>query len=206
MFEASKEQSYYNIGSWTTDDTVKNLEGKYAAKYDGSALDTYLNKTWYETLNEAAKSAIVESNITQYCYGYVDSTDTHASGVDYSTKAAVATLTRYIYALDVEDIEEYFGGTAGENGKNQGQYGTNQLITFFSNNSYDIVPGYGMLLLRSVWGWRDDINYAYNAWGFTGNGITMDHVETGAYVNSYGCARPAFKIDLSKISYSFYAG
>ena len=54
--------SKYNETSKTT-----NFNGITAQKYEGSALDMYLNTTWYNTLSSEAKNAIVPENVVQYC-------------------------------------------------------------------------------------------------------------------------------------------
>ena len=187
MFEASTSQKY-----WTENTTTTDEKGNEVTKYDGSDLDKYLNETWYDSLDKTKRAAIVTSNIAQYSYssGYSSGTynaNTHASYANYSTKAAVGSaISRNVYALDLEDIEEYFGGP----------FSTTDIWTLFWNTTSAPSPE-TCLWLRSahtgdtfvVWYVRGPLG---NLWG------------SGVFDSA--TARPAFKIDLSKISYSFYAG
>ena len=88
------------------------FNGDGANTYSGGDLDTYLNTTWYGGLTTTAKNAIVSKTLTQYQYTYKNSVyneTTHASWAGYSTKSVKASgLSRKVYALDVEDIENYF--------------------------------------------------------------------------------------------------
>ena len=163
--------------------------------YSGSSLDTYLNSTFYGTLNSTAKSAIVSQSITQYKYTYNSSvlTDNHRSYADYSTKAVYASgLSRNIFALDVEDIEEYFGGTGGSaSAKTAGSFAISALMNLFYKQSATISGKY--FWLRSA---RTD--NSSNVWDVYGN---YDSVDYNSYSSS-GAVRPAFVIDLSKVSWS----
>ena len=161
--------------------------------YSGSSLDTYLNTTWYNTLSEKAKAAIVDNEITQYKYSSGSVSDTHRSYATYSSKAVYASgLTRHIYALDVEDIEMYFGGTGGSaSAKTQGTFTTSDLMTLFYKSTSTISGKY--LWLRSA-----DADYSDYCWYVTGSSGYV-------YNNSYyigNAVRPAFIIDLSKIEWS----
>ena len=161
--------------------------------YSGSALDTYLNTTWYNTLSDKAKAAIVDNEITQYKYSYGSVSDSHRSYATYSSKAVYASgLSRHIYALDVEDIEMYFGGTGGSASANtQGTFTIADLMTLFYKSTTTISSKY--FWLRSAIS-----DYTSGAWYVDGgNGYVSDYDFSDA-----GAVRPAFKIDLSKIDWS----
>ena len=181
MFDANAAQSF---GSSNT--------------YKNSALDTYLNTTWYNTLNSTAKSAIVANNITQYSYtsSSKEKTDTHASFANYSSKAVIETITdkRNVYALDIEDIEEYFGGTAGGADKNTaGKFSSTDIYTLFWNTTEKPTT------ITHPWLRSANANVSANEWYVNGN---EGHLGAGS--TSYNlAARPAFKINLSEIKYNF---
>ena len=190
MFEANTSQVY-----WTTNSTTKDANGEIVTKYEGSDLDIYLNTTWYGTLNSTAKSAIVASNITQYSYMY---NNNPASYADYSSKSTVEIITgKYVYALDIEDIEEYFGGTAGGADKNTaGKFSSTEIYTLFWNTT-EKPETVTHPWLRS--GIANDSNLA---WYIDSDDGILSFSNVG-YTYNFFVARPAFKIDLSKISYTF---
>ena len=161
--------------------------------YSGSSLDTYLNTTFYNTLSSEAKAAIVANNINQYQYPSGSISDSHRSYATYTSKTLKANVgSRYIYALDVEDIEMYFGGTGGSaSDKTAGTFTLAQLMTLFYKSTATISGKY--FWLRSAY--ASNTSYAWNVNGYNG------------YVYYYGISstyavRPAFKIDLLKIDWS----
>lgn len=153
--------------------------------YANSTLDVYLNTTYYNTLTETAKSAIVPKNIIQYQYASDSSkynTTTHSSYADYATKSQKGVIgNRYVYALDVEDIEEYFNGTFGK---------TDMWKMLWD---LDVEPGSYAFWLRSCIN-TDNID-AYNIAATNGMIDTMS-CEFHARVH------PAFCIDLNKIPFT----
>ena len=181
MFDISTSQK------WSLSDQV----------YSGSLLDTALNTTWYNTLSDEAKAAIVDNTITQYTYTSSSSSynsSTHASYAAYSTKAVKGSgLTRHIYALDVEDIEMYFGGTGGSASSNtQGTFSTSDIWKLFWNTTSQS-SNYTYPWLRSVCA-----SNSYDVWCVDGDNGRVDRYN---YYGSFA-SRPAFKIDLSKISWT----
>ena len=163
--------------------------------YAGSTLDTYLNQTFYNSLSDTGKGAIIPTNIIQYKYTYNEAaeTTTHASRADYSTKAQVAVVgDRYIYAIDVEDIEEYFGGTAGSvSAKTPGTFSTADLLTMIYNNPSKQSGVYSWL--RSAYADGSNSVFYVNA--------DIGRVNNRSVFN-YTAARPGFQIDLSKIAWA----
>ena len=150
--------------------------------YLNSDLDYALNINFHNTLSANAWSAIVPKTVIQY--GYVFSNDvlttTHASYANYATKTAVSTLhNRMVYALDIEDIEEYFGGV----------FSKSDLWTLFWNTSS--APS----VLTYPW-LRSAVTGTQDNWYVSGSsGYTYNYVHNG----SGDAARPAFQIDLTKI-------
>ena len=178
MYEPTTSQQFNPSGSGQT--------------YSGSSLDTYLNSTWYNTLSTTAKNAIVSQTISQYKYSSGSTSTSHMSYATYSSKTLVGSLSRYVYALDVEDIEMYFGGTGGSvNATSQGSFTTAQLMTLFYKSTGTISGKY--FWLRSA----DSSNSGY-CWRVYGSNGCVNYYNCD---NSYA-VRPAFTIDLSKIDYS----
>lgn len=180
------------LGMWNVSTSIK-FDSNGKSTYAGKTLDTYLNTTWYNTLSTTAKNAIVPKNINQYQYssGSYNQT-THASDADYSTKSIKANVgNRYVYALDVEDIEMYFGGTGGSaDNKTPGTFSNTDLLQMFWNQT--------STSSESPWFRSAVDSSSMSVWRVYGNG--------GAVYNQFadlsGIARPAFQIDLSKIDFT----
>lgn len=163
--------------------------------YSGRTLDTYLNTTWYNTLTSPAKAAIVPKNINQYQYTFSDSVyneSTHSSYADYSTKSLKANVgNRYVYALDVEDIEMYFGGTGGSvDAKIPATFGKTDLLKLFWNQTSTI--------FENPWFRSARADKSIQAWCVNGYYGCLGSASTN---NTYA-ARAAFQIDLSKIPFT----
>lgn len=161
--------------------------------YKDSELDAYLNTTWYNTLSSTAKAALVSKNINQYAYtdNSVYNSNAHASYADYSTKTLNENVgNRYVYALDVEDIEMYFGGTGGSaNDKTPATFSKTDILQMFWNRTTTIGE---FVWLRSKK--ADDYGYGWsvNGKGFVGISDVTD----------FNNARGALQIDLSKIGFT----
>lgn len=161
-------------------DQIFNSNNNY---YLNSDLDYVLNATLYRSLSQKAKDAIVPKTVVQYSYLFSTSVfneNTHASYANYSSKTTLSTVqNRNVYALDIEDIEEYFGGV----------FSKSDLWTLFWNTpSAPSVLTYPWL--------RSAVTGTQDNWYVSGSsGSTYNYVHNGS-----GCAvRPAFQIDLTKI-------
>lgn len=183
--------SKYNETSTTT-----NFNGTTAQKYEGSALDTYLNTTWYNTLSSEAKNAIVPENVVQYCYQYYDKPDTpntptytyqyqyNWSDSDYENANKVGNVVvgnRNVFALDLKDIFDYIGKVC---------ITSDELMTMFWNSTTKVSK---YLWLRSSYA----VNSSY-AWYVYGNFGLL----TGVGATSSRVVRPALNLDMSKIQYT----
>lgn len=182
------------LGMWNVStDMMFNSSDSFV--YSGGTLDTYLNTIWYNTLTSNAKAAIVPKNIIQYLYYFGSYNETtHSSYADYSTKTLKANVgNRYVYALDVEDIEMYFGGTGGSViDKTPAIFSKTDLLQLFWNRTTTISQ-YSALWLCSAY--ASDSRYAWCAFGDDGTiNATIVSVERAA--------RPALQIDLSKIDFT----
>ena len=180
------------LGMWNVSTSIK-FDSNGKSTYAGKTLDTYLNTTWYNTLSTIAKAAIVPKNINQYQYssGSYNQT-THASYADYSTKSIKANVgNRYVYALDVEDIEMYFGGTGGSAiDKTPGTFSNTDLLQMFWNQT--------STSSESPWFRSAVDSSSMSVWRVYGReGAVYDQ-----FADLSGIARPAFQIDLSKIDFT----
>ena len=150
--------------------------------YSGGDLDTYLNTTWYGGLTTTAKNAIVSKTLTQYQYSYnfnIYNETTHASYAEYSTKSVKASgLVRKVYALDIEDIENYFNH----------KFSKADIWELFWNvrTKPSSVP--------DLWTRSTEAGNSLRAWYVSNYGYSSN----SRVVNNHA-VRPAFTIDLSKI-------
>lgn len=157
-----------------------------SAKYAGNSIDVALNQTYYNTLTTAAKNAIVAKDINQYSYA---SSNQIASGRASTFYYPANKWLRYhvgdrfVYALDLEDVEEYFDS----------KYTSNDLNTVFFQ---DFIGSSSdkRLWLRSM----DTVHDDYAACIIYG---TYAVITGMPYSTPYG-VQPAFQIDLSKIDFT----
>ena len=192
MSDISTSQKY-NATSKT--DTFTN--GTRGQLYAGSDLDTYLNTTWYNTLSSTAKAAIVPESRTQYMYRYYDEPNTpntptytyqyqyNWSDSDYENANLTDSIlisNRNIFALDLKDIFDYFGKVC---------ITSNELMELWTNQTSTVSGKYWWLSSANA----GNLGYAWRVDGGNGNlfGIGVDR----AYA-----VRPAFNLDLSKISFT----
>ena len=182
--------SKYNETSTTT--TFGSIT---AQKYEDSTLDTYLNTTWYNTLSDTAKAAIVPENVVQYCYQYYDQPDTpntptytyqyqyNWSNSDYENADNVGNVVvgnRNVFALDLKDIFDYFEKIC---------ITSDELMTMFWNSTTKVSK---YLWLRSSC--ADPSSSARDVNSYNGD------LDYGAATSSL-VVRPALNLDMSKIQY-----
>ena len=183
--------SAYNSTSTTT-----TFGSTTAQKYADSTLDTYLNTTWYNTLKDNVKAAIVPENVVQYCYKYYDepntpNTPTYTYQYQYNWSDSgyenadnvgnVAVGDRNVFALDLKDIFDYFGKSC---------ITSNELMTLFFNQTTKVSK---YLWLRS-----SSADFSSNAWYVYGhNGSLLD-----SSVSNSNVVRPALNLNLSQIDFT----
>lgn len=185
--------SRYNATSKTG--TFAN--GTTGQLYAGSDLDVYLNTTWYNTLTSAAKAAIVPESRTQYMYKCYDEPNTantptytyqyqyNWSDSDYENADLTDSIpvgNRNVFALDLKDIYDYFGKVC---------ITSNELMELWTNQTSAVSGKYWWLSSASA----DASDRAWSLLGAYG-GLYRAVVESACAV------RPAFNIDLSKISFT----
>ena len=183
--------SKYNNTSTTT-----TFGSTTAQKYADSTLDTYLNTTWYNTLKDNVKAAIVPENVVQYCYQYYDEPNTpntptytyqyqsNWSDSDYENADNVGNVTvgnRNVFALDLKDIFDYFGKVC---------ITSNELMTLFFNQTTQVSK---YLWLRSS---RTDLSNT--AWSVIGDSGIFNR----SFVNNSDIVRPALNLNLNQVEFT----
>ena len=183
--------SVYNSTSTTT--TFGSIT---AQKYADSTLDTYLNTTWYNTLKDNVKAAIVPENVVQYFYKYYDEPNTpntptytyqyqhNWSDSNYNNADNVGNVVvgnRNVFALDLKDIFDYIGKVC---------ITSDELMTMFWNST-TTVSNYPWLRSSSAGNSR-------NAWYVVGDGGDLYNLD--AYYPLV--VRPALNLNLSKIPFT----
>ena len=189
MYDTLK--SKYNNTSTTT-----TFGSTTAQKYADSTLDTYLNTTWYNTLKDNVKAAIVAENVVQYCYQYYDEPNTPNTPTytyqyqgnwldsDYENADNVGNVTvgnRNVFALDLKDIFDYFGKVC---------ITSNELMTLFFNQTTQVSK---YLWLRSSR--ADGSNRAWRVVGDSG-------IFNRNFVDNSDVVRPTLNLNLSQINFS----
>lgn len=171
--------------------------------YSGSLLDTALNTTWYGTLNDTAKAAIVDKTFKQDSW-YMGSSgspvysgyygDSNPGTTSYSVSLANTSfgseITRKVYALSVQDVLDYITDTSVGDGKLQNYNIWNMFWNTTSKPSTIAYP-----CLRSAF--ASDSSFIWYV------SVGLGRVRNGNYYITVA-SRPAFKIDLSKIGWKKY--
>lgn len=196
MFNNMKE--WYNNHSTVA--TFKN--GKTGQKYEGSLLDVRMNQTFYNSLSEQNRNAIIPKNVEQRIYNITYSKP--SSGVYYTSwnknyfKAddtsgntyyivdmndVIELGERRVWNADILDIVEYLGES----------WTPQQLMMMFYNVDYGVnTDSNEIIWLKSATTWNDG---ALQIIGHMG-GIGANNF------NYYVILRPCFYIDLSQANFS----
>lgn len=198
MFALSDFKDAYNTSSITTTAGDMTIQ-----KYEGSNVDTYLNTTWYNALNSTAKAAIIPTNIIQDVWyslsaeGSPDYNGTSGSGgashytISKYSKGIVNINNRNIFSLSIQDIIDYLSDESVRVNSNI-IYRENIWKMFWNTKKY---PPSGNVdtWLRS--GEAGDSNSVFL--------LSSEKClyRTGRYTYKRA-ARPAFYIDISKITYT----
>lgn len=186
----------YDANSSIEFDTNSNYNNTYA----GKNIDTYCNNTFYSGLPAAMKSAIVDKTFTQDSWERSNSvpTQSHYTGkygsstyyLTLSNASYGTSITRHCYCLSIQDVLDYLEATTS-----MGTSDTTLTDTNIWQMFWDVTTGQGdkYIWLRSANSSNPD--FAFYVDGFYGSFYYID-------VNDTNAARPAFQIDLSKISWS----
>ena len=190
--------SVYNSTSTTT--TMGSLT---VQKYEGSTIDTYLNTTWYNTLTDTAKAAIVpESVVCDAWYlnniGDPDYTGTYGNSVpgthNYTiSKYAGGTLNignRNVFALGVQDVIDYLNDSSVQVDTTAIHRNVNIWKMFWND---EVSHSGKYLWLRSSG--AGDSSAAWNVYG--DNGTLYDYIVSNSFV-----VRPALNLNLNQIEFT----
>lgn len=172
-------------------------------KYEGSTLDTYLNTTWYNTLSNEAKNAIVPENVVCDAWnwgniGDLDYTGTYGGSVPGTTNYTISKHAgvalnignRNIFALGVQDVIDYLSDESMRIDTTAILRNINIWKMFWND---EVSPSDNDLWLRS-----SRAGSSNSAWIASGS---------GGYLHSSGVSyskvvRPAFNINLSQIPFT----
>lgn len=192
---------YNNSSVMTTMGTLK------VQQYKDSTLDTYLNTTWYNTLMDNVKTAIVPENIIQDAWYNTDAGSPVYTGT-YGT--SVPGTSNYT-------ASKYNRGTLNVGSRKVFVLGVQDIIDYLSDESMRVDT---TAILRNVNIWKMFWNtetqpsstanlrlssaHANNSYGqvkaiFSNNGI-LTNIYYDSSTNIY--IRPVLNIDLSKISFT----
>lgn len=168
--------------------------------YANSDLDTYCNSTFYSGLSATMQAAIVDKTFTQDSWSRDSSVpaSSHYTG-KYGSTAYYLTLvnaifgdsiTRHCYALSVQDVLDYLNTTTSMNISDTTCTAENVWKMFWNQSTS---PGSTYPWLRSA-----SSSFSTNAFFVYGDYGSL----TSGSADSARAVRPAFQIDLSKISWS----
>lgn len=190
--------SVYNSTSTTT-----NIGSLTVQKYEGSTLDTYLNTTWYNTLKDNVKAAIVPESVVCDAW-YWDSTgDPDYTGTYGSSVPGTSNYT----------ISKYAGGTLNIGNRNVFALGVQDVIDYLNDSSIQVDTS-AILRNVNIWKmfWNDEVphpgkyswlrssyaDYSDFAWDVSGSNGYLDYDGVG---NS-SVVRPALNLNLNQIEFT----
>lgn len=187
------------------ENVINDYTGSFGnATYAGSAEDTTLNTTYYNTLSAEAKAAIIDKTFRQDSWYDDNSGNPDYSGYYGETKPGTSAytislgnanygeeITRHIYLLSVQDVLDYILDINVDDGQLQNY----NIWKMFWNDevSHEGNDNYIGLRSRRIGG---TFGYLFMVYGNLGSFSYFNPS------NSKAASRPAFQIDLSKIDYT----
>lgn len=191
--------SQYNATSKTTSMNTITVQ-----QYAESTLDNYLNITWYNTLKDTIKDAIIPQTITQDAWygsasGIPSYSGTYGTTVPGTNNYNISKFTRgplrvgdrNIYALSVQDVISYLSDENMRVDTSAILRNVNIWKMFWNTEIQS--DDYSNLWLRSA-----SATNTERVWAIGGS---AGYLGFATPVND-AAVRPAFNIDLSKIPYS----
>ena len=189
---------------WNADTSKTTTMGTLTvAKYDGSDIDTYLNTTWYNTLTDTAKAAIVPENVVCDTWYWDDSGDPDYTGTYGNSVPGTNNYT----------ISKYAGGTLNIGNRNVFALGVQDVIDYLNDSSVQ-VDTTAILRNVNIWKmfWNDEVShsgkYLWLRSSFAGNSNYAWYVygSSGDLYNSRvilsSVVRPALNLNLNQIKFS----
>lgn len=182
--------------------TTLSFDSGGSNTYEGKTLDTYLNTTWYSTLSNIAKQAIIDKTFRQdsWYYGTQGNPDYQGkyrySNSDRSYQVSLNSasygneITRHCYAISVQDVLDYLE-TTPQMTQADTTLTYDNVWTMFWNST---TTHSGNLWLRSAY--ASNTSNAFRVIGDFGN-LSDDTV-----IDDRRWVRPALTIDLTKIDFN----
>lgn len=170
------------------------------AKYEGSDIDTYLNTTWYNTLTNMTKAAIVPENVVCDAWYGNDTGDPNYTGTfgqakNYTiSKYAGGILnisSRNVFALGVQDVIDYLDDSTVQVDTTAILRNVNIWKMFWND---EVSHSRKYLWLRSA-----STNISYLVWSVSGPLGFLSTEEVGA---GFDTVRPALNLNLSKVPFT----
>lgn len=205
--DVAKVMAMYDTlsSTWDSNYPTTTMGTLTVAKYEGSDIDTYLNTTWYGTLKDSVKAAIVPENVVCDAWYWGNTGDPDYTGT-YGT--AVPGTNNYT-------ISKYAGGTLNIGNRNVFALGVQDVIDYLNDSSVQVDA---TAILRNVNIWKmfwnvetQPTNYTYPwlrssvagdsdfAWRVNGG---SGNLSNGYIVGSSRVVRPALNLNLSKVPFT----
>ena len=190
---------------WNNDTSKTTTMGTITvAKYEGSDIDTYLNTTWYNTLKDNVKAAIVPENVVCDTWYWGNTGDPDYTGT-YGTE--VPGISNYT-------ISKYVGGTLNIGNRNVFALGIQDVIDYLNDSSVQVDT---TAILRNVNIWKMFWNvetkpttstypwlrssyavYSDSAWSVNGYRGRLND----SYVGTSYVVRPALNLNLNQVEFT----
>lgn len=199
MYEYSTSQTWKSSYS---SNKVTFSNNKSGQKYDQCDLDIALNSNFYNTLSSEAKIAIVAKNLTQDIWYWSNSGDPDYTGTYGTSVPGTSTYTisnangtypigdRNIYALSVQDVIDYL---------NDENMRVDKTAILRNQNTWKMFWNTETKPTTVTQPWLRSANADYSSGALSVSGRDGRLFSSSAY-DTYA-ARPAFQIDLSKVSW-----
>ena len=188
---------------WNTDTSKTTTMGTLTvAKYDGSDIDIYLNTTWYNTLTDTAKAAIVPESVVCDAWYWNNSGDPDYTGTYGNSVPGTNNYT----------ISKYAGGTLNIGNRNVFALGVQDVIDYLNDSSVQ-VDTTAILRNVNIWKmfWNDEVSHSGNPWlrsSFVDDSISVWSVRVdsgrlgGDYVFYSYVVRPALNLNLNQVEFT----
>ena len=192
------------ISKWNADTSKTTTIGTLTvAKYEGSDIDTYLNTTWYNTLTDTAKAAIVPESVVCDAWHWDSTGDPDYTGTYGDSVPGTSNYT----------ISKYAGGTLNIGNRNVFALGVQDVIDYLNDSSVQVDTS-AILRNVNIWKmfWNDEVSHSGKypwlrssfadgsdgAWRVDGS---LGHLSGSRVYASY-VVRPALNLNLSQVEFT----
>lgn len=195
---------------YNSKDVATTMGSTSVQKYEGSTLDTYLNTTWYSTLKDSVKTAIVPENVVHDAWYW-------SSGSASGNPVYSGTYGESVPGTDVYSIGKYTGGTFNIGERNVFALGMQDVIDYLNDPS---VQADTTAILRNIniWKmfWNDETSHSdkflwLRSSAADDSRYVCDVLGTGGRlgngpISASFVVRPALNLDFSKIAFALIEG